>query len=253
MSVLIPLPDSLHGPFLGFQRRRGLVSIGMNVTSRGAYEPLALRSKLLSQNQTMSTPRRLLEQNRAWSERMQATSPALFDDLAQGQSPDVLWIGCADSRVPASQVVDCDPGELFVHRNVANLVNEWDSNGMSVLQYAVNALEVSHVIVCGHHNCGGVRAVLTDSAEGALRDWLRPLQHLLHQHADELEGLDDQERWDRGCELNVKAQVQNIAQADVVRRGWEEDQDLTIHGWIYQLEDGRIRDLGVSVNATSFA
>lgn len=201
----------------------------------------------------MSTPADLLAQNRAWSERVQKHSPQLFDDLARGQSPDVLWIGCADSRVPASQIVDCDPGELFVHRNVANVVNEWDSNGMSVLQYAVNALEVSHVIVCGHYGCGGVRAVLTDSTEGALRDWLRPLQHLVHQHADELEGLEDRECWDRCCELNVKAQVQNIADAEVVQRGWEEGQDLAIHGWIYRLEDGRIQDLDVGVDATTFA
>jgi len=184
---------------------------------------------------------------------MQAQSPALFDELSEGQSPDVLWIGCADSRVPANQIVDCEPGELFVHRNVANLIDESDTNGMSVLQYAVGSLGVDHVIVCGHYGCGGVRAALDGVGEGPLRDWLRPLRALLHQHADKLEGLDNAARWDRGCELNVEAQVQNIAQTTPVQQAWEAGQDLTIHGWIYQLDDGRIRDLNVSVDAATFA
>lgn len=201
----------------------------------------------------MSLPADLLDQNRAWSERVQAASPTLFNDLAEGQSPEVLWIGCADSRVPANQIVDCDPGDLFVHRNVANLVRESDLNGTSVLQYAVRALEVSHVLVCGHYGCGGVRAVLTDSTEGRLGDWLQPLEHLMRRHADELEGLDDRERWDRCCELNVKAQVQNIARTALVQEAWEEGRDLAIHGWIFQLENGRIRDLNVSVDANTFA
>ena len=201
----------------------------------------------------MSTPRTLLDRNRAWAEHVQAESPDFFDDLADGQSPDVLWIGCADSRVPANQIVDCEPGDLFVHRNVANLIDESDQNGMSVLQYAVESLGVDHVIVCGHYGCGGVQAALDDVGEGPLQDWLRPLQDLLHRHADELEELDDGAQWDRGCELNVEAQVQNIAQTPLVQRAWEKGEDLTIHGWIYQLDDGRIRDLEVSVDATTFA
>ena len=201
----------------------------------------------------MTDPRTLLDRNRAWAERVQAESPNLFDDLAGGQSPDVLWIGCADSRVPATQVVDGAPGDLFVHRNVANLIDESDHNGMSVLQYAVESLGVGHVIVCGHYGCGGVRAALDDAGDGPLRDWLRPLRDLLHQHADELEGLDDAARWNRGCELNVEAQVQRIARTTPVQRAWENGQDLTIYGWIYQLDNGRIRDLDVSIDATTFA
>lgn len=184
---------------------------------------------------------------------MQAQFPALFDNLAEGQSPDVLWIGCADSRVPATQIVDCNPGELFVHRNIANLVNESDHNGMSVLQYAVDSLGVSHVIVCGHYGCGGVRAALDNAGEGPLWDWLQPLRTLLNRHADELEGLDDAARWDRGCELNVEAQVQTVARTSPVQRAWKDGEDLRIHGWIYRLENGRIRDLDVSVDAETFA
>ena len=184
---------------------------------------------------------------------MQAQSPALFEDLAEGQSPDVLWIGCADSRVPATQIVDCGPGALFVHRNVANLIDASDANAMSVLQYAVESLGVSHVIVCGHYGCGGVRAALDDAGDGPLRDWLRPLRDLLEKHTNELEGLNDEARWDRGCELNVEAQVQNIAHTAPVQQAWEEGHDLTVHGWIYQLDDGRIRDLDVRLDARSGA
>lgn len=201
----------------------------------------------------MSIPQTLLDRNRAWADRVQAASPRLFDDLAEGQSPDVFWIGCADSRVPANQIVDCDPGDLFVHRNVANVVAESDLNGMSVLQYAVEALEVPHIIVCGHYGCGGVRAVLSGETEGVLGRWLQPLHALVGRHAEDLEALDDQVRWDRCCELNVKAQVQRIAQTPLVQRAWERGQDLSVHGWIYQLEDGRIQDLDVRVDGTTFA
>lgn len=184
---------------------------------------------------------------------MQAQSPELFDELAEGQSPNVLWIGCADSRVPATQIVDCEPGDLFVHRNVANLIDASDSNGMSVLQYAVASLGVDHVVVCGHYGCGGVRAALDEAGEGPLRDWLGSLRTLLDQHTDALENLDDAARWERSCELNVEAQVQAIAQTDPVQRAWAEGQDLAIHGWIYRLSDGRIRDLEVTVDAATFA
>lgn len=201
----------------------------------------------------MSTPSKLLNQNRAWANRVQTQSPPLFDDLSEGQSPDVLWIGCADSRVPANQILDCEPGELFVHRNVANLIDPSDANGMSVLQYAVESLDVDHVVVGGHYGCGGVRAALDDAGKGPLRDWLQPLRDLLHRHVDELKGLDDPARWDRGCELNVKAQVQRVARTPIVQRAWERDQELSIHGWMYQLDNGRIRDLDVSVDAETFA
>lgn len=199
----------------------------------------------------MTTPQYLLEQNQAWSDRMQAESPALFSDLTEGQSPDVLWIGCADSRVPPTQVVDEGPGDLFVHRNVANVVDEGDPNSMSVVKYAVEALEVSHIIVCGHYRCGGVQAVLEDDTPGVLGEWLAPVRTVVDRHADTLDSLDEQARWDRSCELNVEAQVQRIAQTSVVQQAWARGQDLALHGWIYQLSDGRLRDLNVEVTAAS--
>lgn len=227
--------------------------MGPNGTPCGPYERSAPKLKPTVPHSPMSTPSRLLEQNRAWSDRVQSRSPELFDDLAKGQSPDVLWIGCADSRVPPDRIVDCDPGQLFVHRNVANLVVDTDLNGMAVVQFAVHVLEVSHVVVCGHYGCGGVKAALSNDSTGVLGHWLEPLSALCRHHASELEDLDEGERWDRCCELNVEVQVQNLAYAPPVRHAWEDGRDFAIHGWIYELDTGRIQDLDVSVNATSFA
>lgn len=196
----------------------------------------------------MATPTELLENNQAWSERIRASHPGLLRELEQGQSPDVLWIGCADSRVPANQIVGCEPGELFVHRNVANLIVESDPNGMSVLTYAVEALGISHIIVCGHYRCGGVQVVLSESTSGVLSEWLAPVKELVRERSSDLEGLSAQERWDRCCELNVESQVKQLPQLPVVRRAWEDGQELSIHGWIYQLSDGQIRDLGIRVD-----
>lgn len=201
----------------------------------------------------MPTPDELLDRNRTWRARMQSDSPGLLRQLADGQSPDILWIGCADSRVPATQIVNCRPGDLFVHRNVANLMVESDANGMSVLTYAIEALGVSDVVVCGHYGCGGVQAVLADSASGVIADWLEPVEDLLREHDAELSGLGEEERWDRCCELNVVAQVQRLAELPVVQGAWEDGHELAIHGWIYQLSDGRIRDLDVTVDRRSFA
>lgn len=203
----------------------------------------------------MSTPHRLLEQNQAWRTRKQERSPDIFRALAQGQSPDVLWIGCADSRVPPTQIVDGEAGDLFVHRNVANLVHPSDANGMSVVQYAVDELEVSHIIVCGHTRCGGVQAVLSDATEGWLDDWLQPLRTDLEEvlAPGELDGLDEQDRWDRCCEANVQAQVQKLAQTDTVQQAWARGQTLSVHGWLYELGQGRIRDLDTTLAATDFA
>lgn len=184
---------------------------------------------------------------------MQSENPGLFDQLAKGQAPDVLWIGCADSRVPPTQIVDGEPGELFVHRNVANVVSESDPNGMSVLQFAVESLEVRHIVICGHYGCGGVQAVLSDETSGSLSDWLEPLHELVTEHESELDGLDEQARWDRACELNVEAQVERIARTAIVQQAWDRGQDLSVHGWIYRLENGRIRDLGVRVDGETFA
>lgn len=199
----------------------------------------------------MATPHELLEQNRLWSERVSSTSPELFDTLAEGQSPEILWIGCADSRVPASQIVDCAPGELFVHRNVANLMVPSDPNGLSVLTYAVEELEISHIIVCGHYGCGGVKAVLSGSASGVLEQWLEPIEEIVNDASKAVEVGNDQDRWDRYCELNVEAQVDRLAQMTVVQEAWEDGRDPSIHGWIYRLSDGRIHDLDVSVDGST--
>lgn len=196
----------------------------------------------------MATPDQLLERNRTWAKRTQIEQPDLFDHLVQGQAPEVLWIGCADSRVPATQIVDCGPGDLFIHRNVANLVGESDGNGMSVLHYAVEALEVPHIVVCGHYGCGGIRAALQGTEDDVIADWLQPVRTLIQDHAHALDGLDEQTRWDRCCELNVEAQVRRLAHTQVVQRAWERGRSLAIHGWIYQLADGYIQDLDVTID-----
>jgi len=194
----------------------------------------------------------LFEANRAWARAHEAEDPDFFRRLSEGQAPGYLWIGCADSRVPANQIVGLAPGELFVHRNVANLVPEADDNGMSVLQYAVDALQVGHVIVCGHYGCGGVRAALDESGTGHLERWLAGLRKIRDANSAELEALeDDGARWARLCELNVEAQVDSIRRSDVVREAWERGQSLAVHGWIYGLEDGLLHDLDVTVTGAS--
>ncbi|MFZ4766756.1 MAG: carbonate dehydratase [Roseimicrobium sp.] len=193
----------------------------------------------------------LLQNNRDWSNAMRAEDPEFFSRLVTQQSPEYLWIGCADSRVPANEIVNLLPGELFVHRNVANVVVHTDLNCLSVLQYAVEVLKVKHVLVVGHYGCGGVRAALLNQKLGLINNWLRHVQDVHQKHEPHLAGLADEEaRGDRLCEFNVIEQVVNVCQTTVVEGAWERGQDLTVHGWIYRLADGRIRDLSVSVNAT---
>lgn len=191
----------------------------------------------------------LFENNRAWAARRSAEDPLFFERLARSQDPDHLWIGCADSRVPANEIVGLDAGELFVHRNVANVVAPDDPNGLSVLHYAVDALEVDHVIVCGHYGCGGVLAALEGGGEGVLSEWLAPVRAVLDEHRSELDGLEDPDaRWRRLCELNVVAQVRTVTGLPSVRKAWERGRTLTVHGWIYDVADGLLRDLGVSTD-----
>lgn len=198
----------------------------------------------------MATPTDLLEQNQAWAARVEREQPDLFDELVDGQAPDYLWISCSDSRVPASQIVDCDPGDLFVHRNIANRIDHSDLNGLSVLQFAVEVLQVSHVVVCGHYQCGGVQAALGHTDNGLLDNWLRPIKRLCHQRQSELEDLEDEDaRWNRLCELNVLDQVHNLAASTIVQKGWQRGQDLTIHGWIYDLADGQIHNLDADISS----
>jgi len=187
----------------------------------------------------------LFERNRDWAAAMVASDPAFFSDLALRQTPEYLWIGCSDSRVPANQIVGLAPGDVFVHRNVANVVVHTDLNCLSVLQYAVDILAVKHVIVCGHYGCGGVEAALEGSRHGLVDNWLRHVMDVGEKHADELASLPEERRFDRLCELNVIEQVVNVCQTTVVEDVWARGQELTVHGVIYGLDDGLLRDLGV--------
>jgi carbonic anhydrase len=188
----------------------------------------------------------LFERNRAWATATVARDPGFFTELARHQSPEYLWIGCADSRVPANEILDLPPGDVFVHRNIANVVTHTDLNCLSVLQYAVDVLRVKHVIVCGHHGCGGVAAALEGTRHGLVDNWLRHVVDVAEKHATELDALADDERPVRLCELNVVEQVANVCQTTVVEDAWARGDDLTVHGVVYGLEDGLLRDLDVS-------
>lgn len=199
----------------------------------------------------MRTLPHLFEKNRAWSQRMSQQDPSFFERLSQQQAPEYLWIGCADSRVPASQIVDLDPGELFVHRNVANVVVHSDLNCLSVMQFAVEVLKVKHIIVCGHYQCGGVNAALNDSELGLIENWLRHIQDIRNKHWDRLLAIEDPaKRCDRLCELNVIEQVANVSRTTIVRDAWKRGQSLSVHGWVYALNDGILRDTKMCVNHT---
>lgn len=197
----------------------------------------------------MNDLKRLLDQNKEWAEGIKATDPQFFQALAKQQSPTFLWIGCSDSRVPATQLVGLAPGEMFVHRNVANVVVHTDFNCLSVMQYAVEVLKVDHIIVCGHDHCGGVKAAMNNSRNGLIDNWLRHVQDAMHQHEALLAKIEDEdERLDRLCELNVIEQVLNVSRTTIVQSAWERGQELVVHGWIYSLENGLLRDLGVTID-----
>lgn len=192
----------------------------------------------------------LFENNRAWAARTTASDPTFFAKLSRQQRPEYLWIGCSDSRVPANEIVGLLPGELFVHRNVANLVRHADLNCLSVLQYAVDVLRVKHVIVCGHYGCGGVKAALEERPHGLIDEWLGDLGALARRRAAELSPIAGREqRLDRLCELNVAEQVMNVARTTILREAWARGQDVAIHGWIYSIANGLLRDLGVGCSS----
>jgi len=192
---------------------------------------------------------RLLDQNRAWAEGIKASDPDFFQTLAKQQTPRFLWIGCADSRVPSTQLAGMKPGEMFVHRNVANLVVHTDFNCLSVMQYAVDVLKVEHIIVCGHDGCGGVKAAMSNLQFGLIDNWLRHVQDVYHEYEEQLAKISDEnERLDRLCELNVIEQVRNVSRTTIVQSAWQRGQELVVHGWIYGLQDGLLRDLGVSID-----
>ena len=189
----------------------------------------------------------LKAKNRAWSKGKTEVDPDFFKRLEAQQSPQYLWIGCADSRVPANEIVGLDPGELFVHRNVANLAPPQDANYLSVLQFAVDVLKVKHVMVVGHYGCGGVAAAVDGKRRGLVDHWLHPIREIYDIHREELEALEGQERHDRLCELNVVHQVKNVASDIFVQEAWARDQSLNVHGWCYRLGNGLVNDLGVTV------
>lgn len=198
----------------------------------------------------MDSPTKLIANNRAWAAARVKQDPTFFSRLAGQQAPEFLWIGCSDSRVPANEIVGLDPGELFVHRNVANVVVHTDVNCLSVLQFAVDVLKVKHVIVCGHYGCGGIRAALDGTAHGLIDNWLQHVQDVKESHHAELLALADVDaRINRLAELNVMEQVRNIARTTIIQDAWRRDQSLELHGWIYGLQDGLIQDLGVSLKA----
>ena len=190
----------------------------------------------------------LLEKNREWATRINASDPEFFRRLAQQQSPDYLWIGCSDSRVPSSQLVGLSPGEMFVHRNVANIVVHTDFNCLSVIQYAVEVLKVEHIIVCGHYGCGGVQAAMQKLKLGLIDNWLRHVQDVIQKHHTVLDRIDDEsQRLARICELNVIEQVLNVSQTTIMQNAWERGQEIAVHGWIYGLQDGLLRELNICI------
>jgi len=186
----------------------------------------------------------LFDNNRKWAADVTAAHPGFFQKLVAQQAPSYLWIGCSDSRVPANEIVGLLPGELFVHRNVANVVVHTDLNCLSVLQYAVDVLKVRHVIVCGHYGCGGVKSATDGVKLGLIDNWLRHVQDVANTQSAALDGLEGDARVDRLCELNVVEQARHVCETTVIQDAWQRGQDVRVHGWIYGLSDGRLRDLG---------
>lgn len=187
----------------------------------------------------------LFEANKRWAEGIRDDDPDFFERLSGQQHPEYLWIGCADSRVPANQIVNLPPGEVFVHRNIANVVVHTDLNCLSVINYGVQALGVKHIIVCGHYGCGGVKAAMTPKGNSLTDNWLRHIKDIIRLHKSELLELPEAERADRLCELNVIEQVRNVCNTSIVREAWRSGAELSVHGWIYDIRDGRLRDLDV--------
>ncbi|MDO6524352.1 carbonate dehydratase [Motilimonas sp. 1_MG-2023] len=191
----------------------------------------------------------LLENNEDWAERIKAEDPAFFETLAAQQAPEYLWIGCSDSRVPANQLLGLLPGDIFVHRNIANLVVHTDLNCMSVIQYAVDVLKVKHIIVTGHYGCGGIKTALENTSHGLIDYWLRNIKDTYQKHRRKFNSqMTQEQRVDYLCELNVIEQVENICHTSIVQQAWQREQELTVHGWVYSIKDGLLRDLDVAVS-----
>jgi len=196
--------------------------------------------------------KQLLENNLAWVEEKLTEDKDYFNRLANGQSPPLLWIGCADSRVPANQIIGAEPGEVFVHRNIANMVIHSDMNMLSVLDYAVNALKVKHIIVCGHYGCGGVKAAMGNQSHGLVDNWIRHIKDSYRLHLDELESIENEdERFDRFVEINVMEQVYDLAKTSIVQKAWDVGQELNLHGWVYGVGSGIVKDLDMNVSSNA--
>ncbi|UJF20940.1 carbonate dehydratase [Shewanella sp. OMA3-2] len=190
----------------------------------------------------------LFDNNRRWAERINQEDPTFFHKLAKQQNPEYLWIGCSDSRVPSNQIIDLMPGEVFVHRNIANMVIHTDLNCLSVLQYAVDVLKVKHIMVVGHYGCGGVKAAMQNQRLGLIDNWLSHLRDIHRIHQDELTNLNETARFNRLCELNVIEQVSNVTTSTIVQEAWDRGQNVSVHGWIYGINNGLLTDLDVTVD-----
>ncbi|CAM2757444.1 carbonic anhydrase [Flavobacterium succinicans] len=191
----------------------------------------------------------IIEKNKKWVEDSLALDPNCFKDLAQGQNPPLLWIGCSDSRVPANEIIGAKPGEVFVHRNIANMVIHTDMNMLSVLDYAVNVLKVKHIIVCGHYGCGGIKAAMENNSIGLIDNWIRHIKDVYRHHKDELDDIQNtDDRFNKFVELNIKEQVFDLAKTSIVQSAWKSNQALSLHGWVYGLNSGYITDLKVNIN-----
>lgn len=199
----------------------------------------------------MKTLKHLFDRNLKWASSIKEQDPDFFHNLAEIQTPEYLWIGCSDSRVPANQIVNLKPGEIFVHRNIANMVVHTDLNCLSVLQFAVDVLKVKHIIVCGHYGCGGVMAALEDQDRGLIDHWLRNIRDVKRLYEDRLSSLSHHEQIDRMCELNVIEQVKNVCNTNIVKNAWKNNRELSVHGWIYNIENGILKDLDTCISSLS--
>ncbi len=197
----------------------------------------------------MKILKNLFDRNLAWATSIKEKDPEFFSLLSRQQSPEYLWIGCSDSRVPANQIVDLPPGEVFVHRNIANLVIHTDLNCLSVIQYAVEVLKVKHIIVCGHYGCGGIKAAMEDKEHGLIDNWLGHIKDVSRLNAEKLIGLKQDEKFDLLCELNVKEQVVNVCNTTIVQKAWKKGAELSVHGWIYNIENGILKDLDACITS----
>lgn len=197
----------------------------------------------------MKTLKYLFEKNLEWAASIKDKDPEFFSQLSMQQNPEYLWIGCSDSRVPANQIIDLPPGEVFVHRNIANVVVHTDLNCLSVIQFAVEVLRVKHIIVCGHYGCGGIKAAMDNQEYGLIDNWLRHVKDVSRFNAEKLKGLEHDEKLDLLCELNVVEQVTNVSNTTIVQQAWRKGADLSVHGWIYNIENGILKDLDACITS----